>query len=152
LQYKEGNSLDTTLEKIWALCKDAPITVDSFLEMRRRDNELEENQYRHLFSNGTNVLARFVIAVIQPVKIEAVITAIKIINNFRYNFLLRYIKTPLSTMTTCIYKAAPTSCFPEILREGAVFKVFALSGFKLHGCHLLSCLFSLSVQRKNQFQ
>jgi hypothetical protein len=45
---KAANSLDTTLEKIWALCKDSSVTVDSFLEMRRRDNELEENQYRQL--------------------------------------------------------------------------------------------------------
>jgi hypothetical protein len=27
------------LEEIWALCKDAPVTVDSFLEERRWDNE-----------------------------------------------------------------------------------------------------------------
>jgi hypothetical protein len=50
--YKEGNNLDAALEKIWALCKDAPITVDSFLEMRRRDNELEEDQYRQFFSKS----------------------------------------------------------------------------------------------------
>jgi probable addiction module antidote protein len=31
------NNLDATLEEIWALCKDAPITVDGFLEERRRD-------------------------------------------------------------------------------------------------------------------
>jgi len=37
------NSLDTALEKIWALCKDSSVTVDDFLEMRHRDNELEEN-------------------------------------------------------------------------------------------------------------
>jgi hypothetical protein len=45
---KTVNSLDVALEKIWALCKDSSVTVDSFLEMRRRDNELEENQYRQL--------------------------------------------------------------------------------------------------------
>ena len=38
------NSLDTALKEIWALCKDAPITVDSFLEERRRDNEIEEKR------------------------------------------------------------------------------------------------------------
>ena len=46
-----SNNLDTTLEKIWVLCKDASITVDSFLEMRRHDKVLEENQYRQ-FING----------------------------------------------------------------------------------------------------
>ena len=46
---EQDNNLDATLEKIWALCKESPITVDSFLEMRRCDKELEENQYRQLF-------------------------------------------------------------------------------------------------------
>jgi hypothetical protein len=45
-----ANSLDATLEEIWALCEDAPVTVDSFLEERRRDNELKEVRYRHFFS------------------------------------------------------------------------------------------------------
>jgi predicted nuclease with RNAse H fold len=44
------NSLDSALERIRALCKDAPITVDSFSKMRRMDKELEENQYRKFFS------------------------------------------------------------------------------------------------------
>ncbi|MDR2717449.1 MAG: hypothetical protein LBB89_05220 [Treponema sp.] len=35
-QKEAVNSLDAALEKIWALCKDSSITVDSFLEMRRR--------------------------------------------------------------------------------------------------------------------
>ena len=47
---KTANNLDTALEKIWTLCKDTSITVDSFLEMRRHDNELEENQYRQFVS------------------------------------------------------------------------------------------------------
>ena len=45
------NDLDSVLEKIWAICKDSPITVDSFLEMRRRDTELEENQYRQFLNS-----------------------------------------------------------------------------------------------------
>jgi len=49
-----SNSLDATLEKIWALCKDSSVTVDSFLEMRRRDKELEENQYLQFFSKSEN--------------------------------------------------------------------------------------------------
>jgi len=46
------DSLDTALEEIWALCKDSSVTVDGFLEMRRRDNELEENQYRQFISKS----------------------------------------------------------------------------------------------------
>jgi hypothetical protein len=33
---KPDSNLDDALEKIWALCKDAPISVDSFREERRR--------------------------------------------------------------------------------------------------------------------
>ena len=43
-QEEQKKNLDTALDKIWELCKDSPITVDSFLEMRRKDNELEEKQ------------------------------------------------------------------------------------------------------------
>ena len=50
-QKEPDNNLDAALEKIWALCKDSSITVDSFLEMRRKDRELEESQYQKLFSN-----------------------------------------------------------------------------------------------------
>jgi len=46
------NNLDAALEEIWALCKDAPVTVDSFLEERRRDNEMEEERYRQFFSKS----------------------------------------------------------------------------------------------------
>ena len=49
----DGNlpgNLDTTIGKIQALCKDAPITVDSFREERRRDNERDENQYRQFLT------------------------------------------------------------------------------------------------------
>jgi len=46
------NNLDATLEEIWALCKDAPVTVDSFLEERRRDNEIKEERYRQFFSKS----------------------------------------------------------------------------------------------------
>ena len=48
---KAVNNFDTALEKIRDLCKDSSITVDSFLEMRRHDNELEENKFRN-FSTG----------------------------------------------------------------------------------------------------
>ena len=40
------NNLDIALEKIWTLCKETSVSVDSFLEVRRHDKELEENQYR----------------------------------------------------------------------------------------------------------
>jgi len=43
---KTNNDLDTALDKICDLCKDTSISVDSFLEMRRHDKELEESQYR----------------------------------------------------------------------------------------------------------
>jgi len=48
-QREAVNDLDSSLEEIWALCKDAPVTVDSFLEERRRDNKLEEERYRQFF-------------------------------------------------------------------------------------------------------
>ena len=54
-QEKVNNSLDTALEKIWGLCKDSSITVDSFLEMRRQDKELEENQYRKFFAGSGDI-------------------------------------------------------------------------------------------------
>ena len=44
--------LDTALDIIWELCKDSSLTVDSFIEMRRRDKELEENKYRQFFPNS----------------------------------------------------------------------------------------------------
>jgi len=50
----QNNSIDIALEKIWNLCKDSSITVDSFLEMRRHDNELEEKQYQQFFSGNGN--------------------------------------------------------------------------------------------------
>jgi len=45
------NDFDTALKKIQNLCKDSSITVDSFREMRRRDNELEEGKYRAFLSD-----------------------------------------------------------------------------------------------------
>jgi hypothetical protein len=42
-------SLDQTLERIWALCDGSSLSVDRFLEMRREDNELEEAKYRRMF-------------------------------------------------------------------------------------------------------
>ena len=54
IEQKEAvNSLETALEKIWALCKDSSVTVDGFLEMRRRDNELEENRHNTPFLLAT---------------------------------------------------------------------------------------------------
>ncbi|WP_461255641.1 hypothetical protein [Treponema sp. R80B11-R83G3] len=46
---KTPEELKASLEKIWEICKDAPVSVDSFLETRREDNELEEAKYRRLF-------------------------------------------------------------------------------------------------------
>ena len=40
------SSLDAALIKIRELCRDAPVSVDSFLKMRSQENEIEENQYR----------------------------------------------------------------------------------------------------------
>ena len=57
-QKKSPNSLDAALDKIWELCKDSSLGVDSFLEMRRQDKELEESQYRQLFSGGEPRLCR----------------------------------------------------------------------------------------------
>jgi len=48
-QKKTGNSLDGALNKIRELCKDAPISVDSFLEMHQKDKEFENAKYRKLF-------------------------------------------------------------------------------------------------------
>jgi len=50
----QNNNLDIALEKIWNLCKDSSITVDSFLEMRHQDKELEEKQYQQFFSGNSN--------------------------------------------------------------------------------------------------
>ena len=47
---KAINNLDITLKEIQELCKDSSITVDSFLEMRRNDKDLEEMKYRKLFA------------------------------------------------------------------------------------------------------
>jgi hypothetical protein len=44
-------SVDEISGKLWELCKDSSLTSDSFLEMRRKDKELEETQYRRMFHN-----------------------------------------------------------------------------------------------------
>jgi len=49
---KTTNNFNTTLEEIQELCKDSSLSVDSFLEMRRQDNELEEMKYRKLFASS----------------------------------------------------------------------------------------------------
>ncbi|GHU42818.1 hypothetical protein FACS1894190_12600 [Spirochaetia bacterium] len=41
--------LSKTMEKIWELCKDSKITVDSFLEERHAENEREEEKFRRMF-------------------------------------------------------------------------------------------------------
>jgi hypothetical protein len=41
-----------TLRSIWAICKNAPITVDEFLAERSRENEREEAEYRR--QSGTD--------------------------------------------------------------------------------------------------
>ena len=51
---KTINNLNATLETIQELCKDSSITVDSFLQMRHKDKELEEKQYRKLFTGDTD--------------------------------------------------------------------------------------------------
>ena len=48
------NGLDAALGKIRELCKDAPISVGSFLEMRRKDNEIEETLHRQFLSGFGN--------------------------------------------------------------------------------------------------
>jgi hypothetical protein len=47
---KTVNSLDATLNMIWELCKDIPLSVDSFREECRRNLEMEEAQYKQLLS------------------------------------------------------------------------------------------------------
>jgi hypothetical protein len=42
-------SLDQTLKNIWALCEGSSLSVDRFLEMRRKDNELDEAKYQQMF-------------------------------------------------------------------------------------------------------
>jgi hypothetical protein len=51
-QKETSNNLDATLEKLRTLCKDSSITVESFLEMRRQDAEVEERQSRQLFNKA----------------------------------------------------------------------------------------------------
>jgi len=53
-QKKTANDFKDALNDIRELCKDSSLTVDSFLEMRRRDNELEERQYRRLFAGESD--------------------------------------------------------------------------------------------------
>jgi hypothetical protein len=40
------DDLDETLEELWKLCKDVPISVDSFLDERHAETEREEAKYR----------------------------------------------------------------------------------------------------------
>jgi hypothetical protein len=41
--------LAKTAETLWKLCKDAPITADSLLEMRHEETKREEAEYRRMF-------------------------------------------------------------------------------------------------------
>jgi hypothetical protein len=47
-------SVDEISGKLWELCKDSNLTSDSFLEMKRKDKELEEAKYRRIFHHGDN--------------------------------------------------------------------------------------------------
>jgi len=49
---KPASDLKNALDKIWSLCKDAPVTVDNFLEERRADNEHDESQYRQFLTDS----------------------------------------------------------------------------------------------------
>jgi len=51
-KYKTVEELHASLDRVRAILKDAPISVDSFLEMRRQDLELEEAKYRRLHGEG----------------------------------------------------------------------------------------------------
>ena len=51
---ESAGGLDTSLEKIRELCKDTPVSVDSFLEMRRQEKETEENRYKQFLSGNDN--------------------------------------------------------------------------------------------------
>jgi hypothetical protein len=49
-QQAAPNTLDIALEKIWELCKDSSVSVDSFRAMRSQDKDLEELKHRRFFS------------------------------------------------------------------------------------------------------
>ena len=49
---EKSKDFRASLAKIRALCKDAPFSVDSLREERRRDNEIEESRYRKHFGDG----------------------------------------------------------------------------------------------------
>ena len=49
---EKTNDFKASLAKIRALCKDAPFSVDSLREERRRDNEIEESRYRRFLGEG----------------------------------------------------------------------------------------------------
>ena len=51
-EIEKVNNLKASLEKIWSICGDAPISVDSFLEERRRDNIIEEDRYKRHFGKS----------------------------------------------------------------------------------------------------
>jgi hypothetical protein len=41
--FRKKPPLAQTMEEIWALCKDSTVTVDSFLEERHAERDLEED-------------------------------------------------------------------------------------------------------------
>ena len=45
-RHKTKEEIHAALKEIQEICKDAPISVDSFLEMRRLERNIEENRYR----------------------------------------------------------------------------------------------------------
>ena len=46
------SEIEASLEKVQALLKDSPISVDSFLEERRRDDKLLEEKYKQLAASA----------------------------------------------------------------------------------------------------
>jgi hypothetical protein len=49
-RYKTKEEIHAALERIQEICKDAPISVDSFLEMRRQERDIEEKRYLQFIS------------------------------------------------------------------------------------------------------
>jgi hypothetical protein len=49
---EKAENLRASLKKIRDLCKDVPISVDSFFETRREDSKIEESRYKRYFGEG----------------------------------------------------------------------------------------------------
>jgi hypothetical protein len=48
--YKTKEEIHAALGTIQEICKDAPISVDGFLEMRRQEKDIEEKRYQQFIS------------------------------------------------------------------------------------------------------